>query len=359
MNFGAIFSKKDVRDYKIKVAGASNVELPESYECKNMPEALNQGGVSSCVAHALAIVVQWHSTRQGDSNEQFSTAYIYGNRMNSTYEGEGMYTRDAVDAVKKWGTCEKKYLPKNIEVPDAIKYFEDNFDKAFENAYPFRFTSYVGLGSDENTKISLIKYGPVIMAMNWYSDLWIDKYNVIHTTQERKNICGAHCMVIYGWNKDGWLVQNSWGKSWGNNGRCIIPYDIKIREKYQIIDEYSEKEQKARIAELEKSNNDLRQQICKLSEQIKILNETLDKFSQYKELSEEQIIEISNLMNQISAADEKIAELMKTIEEQQKEINALKEKLEIVRPFDSKIGKFFAKIINSIITIFEWFLRKK
>ena len=36
-----------------------------------------------------------------------------------------------------------------------------------------------------------------------------------------------------------------------------------------------------------------------------------------------------------------------------------KEKLEIVRPFDSKIGKFFAKIINSIITIFEWFLRKK
>ena len=38
LNFGAIFSKKDVRDYKIKVAGASNVELPETYECKNMPE---------------------------------------------------------------------------------------------------------------------------------------------------------------------------------------------------------------------------------------------------------------------------------------------------------------------------------
>ena len=37
----------------------------------------------------------------------------------------------------------------------------------------------------------------------------------------------------------------------------------------------------------------------------------------------------------------------------------VKEKLEIVKPFDSKIGKFFAKIINSIITIFEWFLRKK
>ena len=39
--------------------------------------------------------------------------------------------------------------------------------------------------------------------------------------------------------------------------------------------------------------------------------------------------------------------------------DALKEKLEIVRPFDSKIGKFFAKIINSIINIFEYLLRKK
>lgn len=358
MKLGAKFSKKDVRDYKLKFT-ASNVSLPESYECPDMPEAINQEDVCSCVAHALAIVVEWHSKRQGDSNERFSTAYIYGNRMNTYFTGAGMVTRDAVGAVKKWGTCEKKYLPKNLEVPEAIEYFKDNFDTVFENAYPFRFTSYAALGSDENTKISIMKYGPVIMAMNWYNDIYLDKNNVLHTTQERSNITGGHCMVIYGWNETGWLVQNSWGKGWGKNGRCVIPYDIVIREKYQVIDEYSENEQKQRIVNLETSNDELRKQVVELSEQIKTLNATLDEFSKYKELSDEQIEEINKLLKQISVADEKISNLMKTIEEQQKEIEILKQKLEIVKPFDSKIGKFFAKLINAIINLVEWIFNKK
>jgi hypothetical protein len=43
-------------------------------------------------------------------------------------------------------------------------------------------------------------------------------------------------MVIYGWDKDGWKVQNSWGEGWGNNGTAIWPYLYRIREAYTIID---------------------------------------------------------------------------------------------------------------------------
>ena len=211
MKFGAKFSKPDVRDYKVKMVASATV-LPESYECPDMPDALDQGNVSSCVAHALALIVEWHSRRQGDSASRMSTAFIYGNRMNSVYSGEGMVTRDAIDAVTKCGTCEKNDLPRNIEVPEAIEYFKENYFKLCDKAYPNRFTAYAGLGSDDSVKATLIKYGPVVMAMNWYKDIWLDKFNVMHTTQERKNISGAHCMVIYGYNKDGWLVQNSWGK---------------------------------------------------------------------------------------------------------------------------------------------------
>ena len=120
MQFGAIFSKPDVRDYKMKLV-MGGVDLPEEYECPDMPEVKNQGSICSCVAHALATIVEWHSRRQGDSPEEMSTAFIYGNRLNSVWTGEGMVTRDAVDVVKKCGTCEKRYLPKNIETPEAIK----------------------------------------------------------------------------------------------------------------------------------------------------------------------------------------------------------------------------------------------
>ena len=30
--------------------------------------------------------------------------------------------------------------------------------------------------------------------------------------------------MVYGWNKDGFLCQNSWGENWGNKGRFILPY---------------------------------------------------------------------------------------------------------------------------------------
>lgn len=359
MKFGAKFSKPDVRDYKVKMVASATV-LPESYECPDMPDALDQGNVSSCVAHALALIVEWHSRRQGDSASRMSTAFIYGNRMNSVYSGEGMVTRDAIDAVTKCGTCEKNDLPRNIEVPEAIEYFKENYFKLCDKAYPNRFTAYAGLGSDDSVKAALIKYGPVVMAMNWYNDIWLDKFNVMHTTQERKNISGAHCMVIYGYNKDGWLVQNSWGKNWGNDGRCIIPYDIVIREKFQVIDEYSENERKKRIAELENSNNELRKQISALNERIRTLNESLDGFDYYKKLTDDQKKQIAELTECLKEANEKTAELMETIERQQKELETLKNELiEIKKPFSSPVGRFFAKIINAILSVLNYIFNKK
>ena len=43
-------------------------------------------------------------------------------------------------------------------------------------------------------------------------------------------------MVIYGWDKNGWKFQNSWGIYWGNKGRAILPYDFPINEAWGVID---------------------------------------------------------------------------------------------------------------------------
>ena len=42
--------------------------------------------------------------------------------------------------------------------------------------------------------------------------------------------------MIYGWNKEGFLVQNSWGTYWGDKGRFILPYEIPVRESWQLVD---------------------------------------------------------------------------------------------------------------------------
>ena len=35
-------------------------------------------------------------------------------------------------------------------------------------------------------------------------------------------------------------MQNSWGKKFGNNGTCILPYDYPLVESWAVIDEVLE-----------------------------------------------------------------------------------------------------------------------
>lgn len=354
MKFGAIFSKSDVRDYKMKLV-AGDINLPKEYECPNMPAVKDQKDVCSCVAHALAVIVEWHSRRQGDSKEDMSTAFIYGNRLNTTWTGAGMITRDAVDAVKKCGTCEKKLMPKNIEIPEAIEYFKKNYSDCSEEAYKNRWTAYARIEDFPTMKVALIKYGPMAIAMDWYSDITFSGEKMImNTEQDKKKISGGHCMIIYGYNDIGWLVQNSWGPDWGSNGgRCIIPYNIHIREVYQIIDDYSEAQQKAKIVELEKSNAEMREKIIKLSDEILKLQSSLENLEKYKELTEEQKKQMNELTKLLSDSETQIAALLAKMAEQEKEITILKQQLiEVKKPFKSKIGQLIAKIINAIINAF-------
>ena len=41
-------------------------------------------------------------------------------------------------------------------------------------------------------------------------------------------------ILVYGWNEYGFLIQNSWGKDWGNNGTAILPYEYSIDSAWAI-----------------------------------------------------------------------------------------------------------------------------
>lgn len=230
-SLGALFSKKDVRDYKIDCASAP-VEFPAEFELE-MPKVKNQGSVGSCVAHSISTVIEYFNNLQQDNNEEMSVGYIYGNRTNTTHTKPGMYTRDAIAATCKYGDVPKVLFPYNEEVPDIIEKFQNQSDELFPKGQPNRFTSYYRLYNDDEIKTSLMQNGPVVFAMKWYKDIKVVD-GVITTSQKTDG--DGHCMVIYGWNEHGWKIQNSWGRFWGNDGRAILPYDIKIREAWGIID---------------------------------------------------------------------------------------------------------------------------
>lgn len=230
-NTGALFSPVDVRDYKLACV-SNESEFPEEFELQ-MPKIKNQGSVSSCVAHSIATTIEYFNILQNNDSTKMSTNYIYGNRTGMNYDGQGMYTRKAVANTCKYGDVSENDFPGNTEVPNVIDDFEDKKYSLYDKGIPYRFSSYFSVKSKNEIKTALMKNGPVIFAMPWYDDIKV-KDGIITTAQ--KGDSGGHCMVIYGWNKDGWLIQNNWGSKWGNKGRAILPYDIKIKEAYGIVD---------------------------------------------------------------------------------------------------------------------------
>ena len=353
-SLGAIFSPPDVRDYRIACAAAP-VEFPAEFELP-MPEVKNQGQVCSCVAHALATTVEYFSRTQGDDDREMSVGYIYGNRRNTAHTGTGMVTRDAIAVTCDYGDVVKTLFPENEEVPAVIERFEKHVNEFFPKGYPNRFTSYYRCAGEAEMKTALTKGSPVIFAMQWHSGNYVDGDGILVEQGEES---GGHCMVIYGWNARGWKFQNSWGTTWGKEGRAILPYTSTIREAWGVVDEISENQRKARIAELEASNAALAEKVEELTLEIEGLLAQLDILKEENANSEENQRLMEALSDSLMTAAKELSSAKETIERQKAEIERLTEALTTVKkPYDTKLGRFFAKLINAILGGLNWLLNR-
>lgn len=233
---GALPARKDVQAYKVVSVNPKVVEnLPDEFDLK-MCEVKNQSSVSSCVAHAMSEIIEYFNKSQEKSYVEFSTGFIYGNRSNTLHKGEGMYVDKALDNAKKIGDVPNVLFPYNVEVPKAISMYEEKATELKPKAYPNRITEYFKLQTDEQMKVNLIENGPILFSIPWYADYEVDGKTKI-MNHVSNDIRGYHAMVIYGWNKDGWKFQNSWGTGFGNKGRAILPYGTKFDTCYGVRDE--------------------------------------------------------------------------------------------------------------------------
>lgn len=66
--------------------------------------------------------------------------------------------------------------------------------------------------------------GPVVLGTDWYETMFDpDSAGRVHIGGE---VAGGHAYLCIGYDekREALLCQNSWGKSWGKNGRFWIPY---------------------------------------------------------------------------------------------------------------------------------------
>lgn len=188
---GCIPSKMDGSE---KIFSASEKQrLPESYSYKeNMSPVLDQGFEQICVPCTVSSYLNWRENLKDGSTKdnKVNLKQIYKSREN---RGDGMTFKD------------------------ALKFLHNN--GVDSNAGVLKINSYGRVMSSVMLKAAIVMNGPCFGALPVYSDycdFWVNR---------GQGLQGYHAIAIVGYNENGFIIRNSWGKSFCEDGYTVIPYD--------------------------------------------------------------------------------------------------------------------------------------
>ena len=133
------------------------------------------------------------------------------------------------------GSCDGGYLSpsfiKKTGLPEESFYPYTATDGNCSNAQAnwqentYKIASYGSVSQDLNKiKSALVKYGPLPTAMMVYEDFMHYTSGIYSYVSGKK--LGGHAVFLVGYNDEEqyFIVKNSWGKKWGENGYFRIAY---------------------------------------------------------------------------------------------------------------------------------------
>lgn len=223
---GVLPSPPDVRDYTPETVNLAAVALPEEYELPYKTPILNQGAYGSCVAHALSTAMRYGEALGQLQKHDFSRGFIYGNRLSNHYQGEGMIIREALYQLNHDGDCLYIDFPFNNTYPWCKNQISKNEKNLKEKAKPYIIVNYFRLTKDTDIKQALKTCGAVVCSVPVYSGFGAET----PLPQPNEHLEGYHAVCLVGWDKKGWILQNSWGVLWGKRGFFHIPYNYPVAE---------------------------------------------------------------------------------------------------------------------------------
>ena len=234
--FDCVESIPDPRDWTEEVAYYASYDdvckeiLPDEYIAPKT-KILNQQSIGSCVAHALATMLAQGDMKVFGDAFEYSRGFIYANREDDQYQGEGMRTNEALKQLNHYGDCLYEDFPYNETYPEVRAKLEQNKEELFAKAFPNKIVSYYRCNNINEVKRAVLRNGGVVIAIRVYEDFSRDLH-------KSKSIVprGGHAMIIVGWTKDNrWIVQNSWGSSWGYSGFLYMDFDYPVSEFWGVI----------------------------------------------------------------------------------------------------------------------------
>lgn len=99
---------------------------------------------------------------------------------------------------------------------------------------------YCVTNGEEGLKREIFKNGPIVAILPVYRDFLIYKKGIYHIIEGTPRFQGGQIVKVIGWDKDEsgtgyWIIENSWGESWGINGLA----HVAMGQKQLLIEEFA------------------------------------------------------------------------------------------------------------------------
>lgn len=204
----------DERDLQIEGLLNPDFELPKTLDYRDdLPPVWDQGVDGPCSAYASAAMKQWQEKKDYGLKKSLSKFFIYSLRSN--YPNRGMYARDTMQILQKYGVPTEKSFKKKWKSKDDIP------QEVLDEALNHKIIGYAKVNTVDGLKKSLYKNGPCYATFPVYSnepEFWKPSFG-------KNKIIGGHAVCIVGYTKDGFIVRNSWGWDWADRGHSIYHYE--------------------------------------------------------------------------------------------------------------------------------------
>lgn len=228
--------KLDHRDHLYQLKHEiSPGDLPDKMDIRaGCPPVYDQGQLGSCTAQSIAGAYEFDEMRQHNP-EVFipSRLFIYYNEraMEGTIDHDsGGEIRDGMKSINTDGVCHENLWPYEIN-----KFTEKPSHVCYDDAHQHHSIKYERLSQNlHELKHCLSEGFPFVFGFMVYQSF--ESKEVVRTgymTMPLSNdqLIGGHAVMAVGYTKDHFIIRNSWGKTWGDQGYFYMPYEYILNPK--------------------------------------------------------------------------------------------------------------------------------
>jgi C1A family cysteine protease len=226
--YGYIPDKKDNRDILYKVTAP--IQLPPLVDLRALcPPVFDQGQLGSCTANAIAASFMFEEMKQKSMVFQPSRLFIYYNERvieGTVRTDAGAMIRDGFKSIKKQGVCNEITWPYDIK-----KFKTKPVLKCYAEALKHQALQYQSVMQTlTDMKTCLAEGYPFVFGFSVYESFEsaeVAKTGIVPMPGRNEQQMGGHAVMAVGYDDANrmFIVRNSWGATWGQDGYFKISYD--------------------------------------------------------------------------------------------------------------------------------------